>query len=230
MSRRITAVFLGSLIFSASLFAQSATFVDNVLVIPKATIGETAYSLELGLVINDNNYDFSVLAAAEIPFTNTDGASIFSEQVLRVPRVEVGSTNYSLNLALISADPILFRLSSFAEVISDPIASSLEQATTLYTNSLETQVVQTLCIVCHVQGGAAANADLLFERASETSKATNLSAFRNYLNGSAAKRTQILSKVTGVSHDGGAQLAEGSASYTNLAAFLQHLVDHGATN
>ena len=87
-------------VFAYASYAQEATFIDNVLTLSKATVGETAYALELGLSVNQGNYDFGVLAAAEVPFTNTDGASIFDGSVLRVPTVDVGGTNYSLPLFL----------------------------------------------------------------------------------------------------------------------------------
>ena len=128
-------------VFGYASYAQEATFIDNVLTLSKATVGETAYALELGLSVNQGNYDFGILAAAEVPFTNTDGASIFDGSVLRVPTVDVGGTNYSLDLALISGDPITFRLSDYAEVAA-PTLSALAQATTLFGDSIETQIVQ----------------------------------------------------------------------------------------
>ena len=81
-------------VFAHISHAQEATFIDNVLTLSKATLDETAYALELGLSVNQGNYDFGVLAAAEIPFINTDGASIFDGSVLRVPTVDVGGVNY----------------------------------------------------------------------------------------------------------------------------------------
>jgi hypothetical protein len=129
-------------------YAQDATFIDNVLTLRKATVGESAYALELGLSVNQGNYDFGVLAAAEIPFTGTEGASVFDGAVLRVPTVDVGGTNYSLDLALVSGDPIIFRLSSYAEVAA-PTPTALAQATTLFDESIETQIVQAsvLCAI-----------------------------------------------------------------------------------
>ena len=51
-------------VFAYASYAQEATFIDNVLTLSKATVGETAYALELGLSVNQGNYDFGVLAAA----------------------------------------------------------------------------------------------------------------------------------------------------------------------
>jgi len=214
-------------VFAYASYAQEATFIDNVLTLSKATVGETAYALELGLSVNQGNYDFGVLAAAEVPFTNTDGASIFDGSVLRVPTVDVGGTNYSLDLALISGDPITFRLSDYAEVAA-PTPSALAQATTLFGDSIETQIVQAKCTVCHKVGLIASNSGLLFVSTRDGSAATNLSAFANYLNGSEASRARILSMVTGVGHMGGKQMEVGSDLHQNLGEMLRLLLEHQA--
>ncbi len=39
-------------LFASTIMAQPATFSDNVLNIPKATVGQKAYSLDLGLSVN----------------------------------------------------------------------------------------------------------------------------------------------------------------------------------
>ena len=64
-------------LFASNIMAQQTTFSDNVLNIPKATVGQKAYSLDLGLSVNGANYDFGLLAASEIPFDGTEGASVF---------------------------------------------------------------------------------------------------------------------------------------------------------
>ena len=214
-------------VFTHISHAQEATFIDNVLTLSKATVDETAYALELGLSVNQGNYDFGVLAAEEVPFTNTDGASIFDGSVLRVPKVDVGGVNYSLDLELISGDPITFRLSSFAEVAA-PTPSALVQATTLFADSIETQIVQPKCTKCHKVGFIASNSGLLFVSASESSAATNLGAFANYLSGSEDARTRILSMVTGVGHTGGEQMEVGSDLHQNLGEMLRLLLEHQA--
>ena len=214
-------------VFAHASHAQEATFIDNVLTLSKATVGETAYALELGLSVSQGNYDFGILAAAEVPFTNTDGASIFDGSVLRVPTVDVGGTNYSLDLALISGDPITFRLSDYDEVAA-PKPSALARATTLFGDSIETQIVQAKCTVCHKEGLIASNSGLLFVSAGGSSAVTNLGAFAIYLNGSEAARTRILSMVTGVGHSGGKQMEVGSDLHQNLGEMLRLLLEHQA--
>jgi hypothetical protein len=214
-------------VFAHASHAQEATFIDNVLTLSKATVGETAYALELGLSVSQGNYDFGILAAAEVPFTNTDGASIFDGSVLRVPTVDVGGKNYSLDLALISGDPITFRLSDYDEVAA-PKPSALARATTLFGDSIETQIVQAKCTMCHKEGLIASNSGLLFVSAGGSSAATNLGAFAIYLNGSEAARTRILSMVTGVGHSGGKQMEVGSDLHQNLGEMLRLLLEHQA--
>ena len=54
-------------LLASNIMAQQATFSDNVLNIPKATVGQKAYSLDLGLSVSGASYDFGLLAACLIP-------------------------------------------------------------------------------------------------------------------------------------------------------------------
>ena len=205
--------------------AQPATFIDNVLNIPKATVGEKAYSLDLSLSVNGVNYDFGVLAASEIPFNGTAGASVFDGQILRVPSLAVGSVDYTLDLKLISSDPIVFRLATYS-IVEPSVQSKLEQATGLYKESIDTQTVQMRCVVCHVQDGLAGGTDLLFTRSSSTSITTNFGIFSQFLDSRDSRQTKLLNKVRGIGHGGGVQLAEGSVGYTQFEKFLKLLLEY----
>lgn len=227
MTRHALLVSLACLLLSRLAIAQPASFVDNVLILPKATVDETAYALELGLSFDGTHYNFGLLAAAEIPFTDTQGASVFDGQKLSVPSVEVGGADYSLELALLSADPIVFRLTSFAE-LADPTPTSLEQATALFAQSIETPIVQGKCTLCHLPGLIGQPSGLVFTQSGAGSQAANIQAFSNYLDGRADRRTRILSMVTGVGHSGGELMDAGDDEHTKLAEFLQLLLDHAA--
>ena len=109
-----------------------------------------------------------------------------------------------------------------------PTPSALAQATTLFGDSIETQIVQAKCTVCHQVGLIASNSGLLFVSAGDGSAATNLGAFASYLNGSEAARTRILSMVTGVGHTGGKQMEVGSDLHQNLGEMLRLLLEHQA--
>lgn len=219
----LTASLLG-LIGLQPVSAQTTTFIDNVLAISYVEVGATAYTLEFGLTVTGDNYDFGLLAAAETPITTVEGAPTFDGSVLRVPEVAVGDTDYSLNLALLSDNPVVFRLQSFAE-LADPAPTSLQQAKTLFGESIETQIVQARCIGCHIAGHPSG---LGFTQGSSASENANFDAFSNYINGMQSRRSRMLSMVQGIGHGGGAQLSQSSTDFAKLSEFLQLLVDHAA--
>ncbi len=219
----LTASLLG-LIGLQPVSAQTTTFIDNVLAISYVEVGATAYTLEFGLTVTGDNYDFGLLAAAETPVTTVEGAPTFDGSVLRVPEVEVGDTDYSLNLVLLSDNPVVFRLQSFAE-LADPAPTSLQQAKAVFGESIETQVVQAKCIVCHTAGHPSG---LAFTQSSSASENANFDAFSNYVNGMQSRRSRMLSMVQGIGHGGGAQLSQSSTDFAKLSEFLQLLVDHAA--
>ena len=105
-----------SILVTGVAHAQPATFIDNVLAIPKVTVGETIYSVEFGLLVNGGHYDFPLLAAVVLTDTDTDGASTFDGVTLSVPTINVDGINYTLELDVFSASPVVFRLQSFTEV------------------------------------------------------------------------------------------------------------------
>jgi len=214
-------------LFISNIVAPQATFSGNVLNIPKATVGQKAYSLDLGLSVNGANYDFGLLAASEIPFNGTEGASVFDGQVLRVPSLAAGGVDYTLDLNLISSDPIIFRLATYS-IVESSVQSKLEQATALYKESIDSQTVQLRCVVCHIQGGLAGGSDLLFTRSSSTSTTTNFGIFSQFLDNRDTRRTKLLNKVRGIDHDGGVQLTEGSVGYTQFEKFLKLLLEYQA--
>jgi hypothetical protein len=204
--------------------AQTTTFIDNVLAIFYVEVGATAYTLEFGLTVTGDNYDFGLLAAAETPVTTVEGAPTFDGSVLRVPEVAVGDTEYSLNLVLLSDNPVVFRLQSFAQ-LADPAPSSLQQAKAVFGESIETQVVQAKCIVCHTAGHPSG---LAFTRSSSASENANFDAFSNYVNGMQSRRSRMLTMVQGIGHGGGPQLSQSSPDFAKFSEFLQLLVDHAA--
>ena len=101
-------------LFISNIVAPQAIFSGNVLNIPKATVGQKAYSLDLGLSVNGANYDFGLLAA--------------------------GGVDYPLDLNLISSDPIIFRLATYS-IVESSVQSKLEQVTALYKESIDSQTV-----------------------------------------------------------------------------------------
>jgi hypothetical protein len=106
-------------------------------------------------------------------------------------------------------------------VAASGTSPELEEASRIYQATLEAGVVQSRCVVCHVDGGLARNATLKFQRNSAGSAQNNLNALISYLALSGKSADTLLTKATGGSaHPGGQQLAKGSNEY---AAFEQVL-------
>ena len=152
---------------------------------------------------------------------------MFDGQVLRVPSLAAGGVDHTLDLNLISSDPIIFRLATYS-IVESSVQSKLEQATALYKESIDSQTVQLPCVVCHIQGGLAGGSDLLFTRSSSTSTTTNFGIFSQFLDNRDTRRTKLLNKVRGIDHDGGVQLTEGSVGYTEFEKFLKLLLEYQA--
>jgi hypothetical protein len=90
---------------------------------------------------------------------------------------------------------------------------------TYYGDHIETGIVQTRCIACHVGGGLAKDSSLVLQRSSATSTESNFSAFKKLVDNKGA--SHILSKASGGSSHGGlVQLTTGSKDYQALATLL----------
>ena len=77
-----------------------------------------------------------------------------------------------------------------------------------YVANVSTQVVESICSGCHINGGLASSTNLIFSPGDDDS---NLEAIRNYLQLRNYDSSTILAKVSGgLSHGGGIQLAAGS--------------------
>jgi hypothetical protein len=93
---------------------------------------------------------------------------------------------------------------------------------TFFGDKIETPLLQTKCIACHVSGGIAKDSAFLLDRASSTSLDNNYAVLKSLLTRKGAD--YILSKASGnVSHTGGVQINVGSEEYANLATVLNLL-------
>ena len=109
-----------------------------------------------------------------------------------------------------------------------PVTAGATTTTTtaaeLFGEHISDAVVQGRCVTCHVEGGVSGNTRLVFARDTAADhEATNLEAFRSFTADAEDGADLILSKVQGVSHGGGQQLATGSADFANLEQFLERL-------
>jgi len=88
-----------------------ATFANNILSIPWATVGDKYYSLDY--FAGSSPVQFGLNSATEIASQTTTSGS-FVNGVLVVPAVDVEGVSYRIELTLASDSPVLFTL-TFAE-------------------------------------------------------------------------------------------------------------------
>ena len=75
----------------------------------------------------------------------------------------------------------------------------------------------TICMNCHVPGGAASDTSLIFSG----NAATDYNTVLSFVDTSAPASSRILSKVSGNGHGGGTIYAAGSPEYETLLAWIQ---------
>ena len=213
---------------------REASFENNILSIPVVTVGVEAYNLELLLTQDGANIDFSIVGAEKIQVVDTSGASVFNGTALLIPKVGIGSASYTLTLSVVTVDPPKFRLTDYAELKSvaelpqpepeppkAPEVSLAEKISTLYAETISSQIVMRRCVACHVQGGISQMSRLVFRRGTGSSvKSDNMAQFTDFVSTNSAGDQLILSRVSGIGHGGGTVLPTGSADYNALAEFL----------
>ena len=213
---------------------RDASFENNILSIPVVTVGVEAYSLELLLTQDGVNIDFSIVGAEKIQVVDTSGASVFNGTALLIPKVGIGSASFTLTLSVVTVDPPKFRLTDYAELKSvaelpqsepeppkAPEVSLAEQISTLYAETISSQIVMRRCVACHVQGGISQMSRLVFRRGTGNNvQSDNMAQFTDFVATNSAGDQLILARVSGIGHGGGTVLPTGSADYNALAEFL----------
>ena len=110
---------------------------------------------------------------------------------------------------------------TIAEAESSPVETS-SQAAEKFDAELEAAVVQTKCIMCHVEGGLARNSALQFQRTNTASSLNNFASLSAYIEEKGAEL--LLAKVSGgEGHAGGMQLERGSESFSALEAIAAEI-------
>ena len=242
MILKFSLLFLALQFISWSLPAYSetreASFENNILSIPVVAVGEETYNLELLLTQDGANIDFSIVGAEKIQVVDTSGASVFDGSALLVPKVGIGSANYTLTLSVVNVDPPKFRLTDYAELKSvaevplpepepepeppkAPKVSLTERISSLYAETISSQIVMRRCVACHVQGGVSQMSRLVFSRgAGKNVQSDNLAQFTEFVSSNSGGDQLILARVSGIGHGGGTVLPTGTANYNALAEFL----------
>ena len=222
--RKYLVLILALTSFQALAVSRDDAYLDGpVIIIPKAVTGQQAYRLELSLKITDEGYDFSVQAASEIPFTNILNATVFDGLALQIPKIAVNGLVYQITLTLIDPSSLLFRLTGFSLVQPEG-----ETAADLFENKISDAVVKAKCLNCHVLEGIAGGTSLVFSADTDL-LSQNILVIERFLNRKPDGKSVILSKVSGDSHGGGLQLAEGGSGYSNLSNLIDLLQGNTAT-
>ena len=96
-----------------------------------------------------------------------------------------------------------------------------ETAAEVFRGYVSGPVVQSKCVLCHVEGGLAGFTRLRFVRAPTPGyEARNLGVFADFLAAVEDGASYLLNKVQGVGHGGGAQVASGSVEFAGMERFL----------
>jgi len=100
--------------------------------------------------------------------------------------------------------------------------NTTSQAAVTFKSEVETAIVQTLCIACHVEGGFARNSALQFQRTNTASALNNFGALSTYVEKKGSDL--LLAKIAGEQgHAGGVQLAKDSEAYAVIQKFVTEL-------
>lgn len=120
---------------------------------------------------------------------------------------------------------IIFMLLRDSSVSEDSTAPNTDTAMGYYASNVKSQVVEPICLSCHVTNGLAGSTNLIFAAGADDA---NLEVIRNYLELRGDDGETLLAKVSGgLSHGGGVQLVEGSSEYESLAELVSLLVAEG---
>ncbi len=177
--------------------------------------GPDSYELWDGTVAGLKSAVTGKLLAAQEPLTIFDdlpfGAAGVSDAALNIYLAY--DSNAAPGELYFSGNPISFFVNG--EV-------SLPTSQTLYIDTIASPIVQTKCIVCHVNGGVASASGLLFKPSTEPDyQIANYNTLMDFIANSPNGAERILSKPQGLdSHGGGVQLPAGSNDFAVFSSFV----------
>ena len=119
----------------------------------------------------------------------------------------------------------LLTVGVLASDVAAPRAQDGETAEEVFHDYISRQIIQSICVNCHVQGGLSGNTRLVFVRRSgEVDYQTlNLQTFQDFLAevDDEGGGGYILNKIQGaLGHGGGPQVLPGSVEFANMQRFL----------
>ncbi len=99
------------------------------------------------------------------------------------------------------------------------------ESLTFYKENISTAIIQGRCIVCHQEGGAAANSALTYADSNTLDyQSINYNSLLNYIGKVANGTSLILTKPQGQAHGGGVQLVSGSDDFESWSKFVDAML------
>lgn len=199
--------------------AEEASIDGNVLIIPVLQVGADFYSLQLMAHFETEPYEFSLFAADSLSNASDVGASSFANNILSIPKLTYEGISYNLHLALISQDPIRFRIDSAGVNEDDPASMAL------FAANISSPIIQSRCIACHTDIGPASatvsTSRIQYLTSNEPDYLqSNYTSLVDYIKNVATGSELILSKPLGTDHVGAAQFLSTSDEYLKLQEFV----------
>jgi len=105
------------------------------------------------------------------------------------------------------------------------------EALTIYKKDVEQQIVQSRCVICHVDGGLARNSSLIFSHKNELAPESNFNILKDFISLRDDGVNHILDTSSGGNnHPGGVQLSKNSELYKVFENVLRSIVNGKAGN
>ncbi len=216
------AILVAGLLLAQFAHGQDATMEGALVKVPAVLVNDTAYRIELLLDPESEHTTFTLSHAEELNFYPTLNASTYEEGILSIPSIALGNEVYWLDLRVSNENPIQFQPMDFGT----KERTSTEQAFHLFEQSLSGQVINSRCVVCHIDGGIASTSAITYRTQGEHLDAENFDRLVKFVLSREDGMEYILNKATGgANHGGGIQLAISGADYNNFTNVLALLTD-----
>ena len=219
-------------------YANSASVSDTVqirgeLYPEPANVGQTADIFVVDRLVGTNEFRMRTQDGLWVPWNATVSTLVpFRENVPLGGSVAIEmftgtlgtAGEHRLFLGYMPSDGILrYHTSGLALAIGAQAGSARDEALRLFTATISPEIVATLCIACHINGGSAPSVGAYaLKQPPENNLAANFAIFANLVDQRGA--AYVLSKATGGNeHSGGVQIPAGSAQAQRFASFLDLL-------
>ena len=180
----------------------------------------TLYDLNGTVIGNADTQLFTSLGARGQEWLNGNNfISLFGEWTGEATLVVTAADDSDLRLLNLNFvnDETFFNFSCYENSSNDGETDSAS----FFASEISDEVIQGICINCHVSGGQAATSALVYAPDTEQGHVTtNFNLLSDYVAADSGNANQILEKARGIDHGGGVQLQTDSDEYEDLVAFL----------